>query len=804
MRSIPCLFVCLFCTLSMASAQVALSGKLIGASDTGVAGASLFLFKQADSALVKTAVSDARGLFQIEDITAGAYYLRVNSEGYTVFYTESLHMVAATDLGVLKLTQSRELENVTVRAQKPLIEIHADKLVVNVANSIVNTGSNALEVLGRSPGVMVDQSENIRMKGKPAVTVMIDGKPAPVQGADLASLLKNMPTANIEKIELITNPGARYDAAGSGGIINIITKRDRNAGWNGSVNANYGQGVYHKVSGGFNASYHKKKWTINTSYNYSNRAGFNKLAINRYFYDGSGNTRVAYSQDGATIYPAQSHNAMVAADYALSAKTTIGVAVKGDITHFNPMGDNYSRVDSGNTYTFFSTSNRSNDEWYNYAVNGYLRHNFDSTGRSLAIDVDYARFWNQTYQRYTNKYYGKEGDSMMSDYLLFGDLHGLTQIRSAKIDYEQNIFAGIKLTLGTKFSLVTADNSLFYYDQTNGGNLLDSSKSNHFIYREHINAGYLNLAKEGKQWSWQFGLRGEQTIAEGDQRTTHIRFERNYFQLFPSMAVQRHINKNNDLGLTLSRRIDRPNYRQLNPFRYFLDPTNSKIGNPYLLPSLTYAAELSHVYKQRFVTSVSYSVGKDIIIETLEADTARENTSINSDKNLDRQYYYGLSGSYAPSVTKWWTLTVNFNAYYTRFQGNLSNTPLNDGQLTANINMMNSLVLPWDMTGEVSGFYQTPQRWGYYTFKAMYGLNFGLQKSLLNRKLTVKTSVNDVFRSSAPTAEMHFSNFTEYFVATRDTRVFMLSLTWRFGTNQQSRRHRGGAEDEIRRASGNG
>lgn len=805
MRSILCFFACFLCSITIISAQVVVSGKLNDPSGAAVPGANLFLFKQSDSALVKAAVSDGQGQFLFDEIPAGDYYLRVNSEGNAVYYQSSIQVgTASADLGVLKLSAAKELEGVTVRAQKPLIEIHADKLVVNVANSIVNTGSNALEVLGRSPGVMVDQSENIRLKGKPAVTIMIDGKPTPVQGTDLANLLKNMPAANIEKIELISNPGARYDAAGSGGIINIITKRSRNAGWNGSVNVNYGQGVYHKSGAGINASYRKKKWTVNTSYNYGNRAGFNNLAIDRYFYDGNGNTRVAYSQDGGTIYPAQSHSGMLAADYAWTKQTTIGVAVTGDLTHFDPRGDNYSRVDSGDTYTFFGTSNRSNDKWYNYSVNSYLRHNFDSNGRSLAIDADYARFWNQTYQRYTNKYYDRQGDFLMPDYLLFGDLNGLTQIRSAKIDYSQNLFAGIKMDIGVKASLVTADNSLFYYDQTSGSSVLDSSKSNHFVYRENINAGYLNLAKEGEKWSWQFGLRGEQTLAEGDQRTTHIRFERNYFQLFPSLAVQRHLNKDNDLGVTLSRRIDRPNYRQLNPFRYFLDPTNSRIGNPYLLPSLTYAAELSHVFKQRFVTTLSYSVGKDIIVETLEADTAHPNTSINSDKNLGYQYYYGLSGSYSPNITKWWTMTINFNAYYTQFKGNLSNTPLNEGQLTGDMNMMNSFTLPWGLTGEISGFYQTPQRWGYYKFKAMYALNFGLQKSFLNRKLTVKTSFNDVFRSSAPNAEMHFNNFTEYFVATRDTRVFMLSLTWRFGTNQQARRHRGGAEDEIRRASGNG
>ena len=783
-----------------------ISGKVQDAIGKPVAQANILLIKLTDSSLMKTTITDEMGSFLFDDIKSENYQVRMKHIGYETYSSDSIKLEGSNvDMGIISLKENKELDGVTVRAKKPMIEIHADKLVVNVENSIVNTGANALEVLGRSPGVTVDQNENVRLKGKSGLTIMIDGKITPLQGADLANILKSMAAATIEKIEIISNPGARYDAAGSGGIINIKTKKDRRKGINGSVHSGYGQGVYHKINTGFNLSYRKNKWTINTTYNYSNRANFNNLTIKRIFYDKNRNPTAEYNQTGATIYPVRNHNGSLAIDHNLSKKTTIGIGMTGDRALFDPRGDNYSRVDSGKTYTFFNTSNRSNDAWFNYSLNAYLRHDFDSNGRTLAIDADYARFWNQTYQRYTNKYYNTDGGFLLPDYLLFGDLSGLTEIRSVKLDYSQPILGKARLDAGAKASLVTADNSLLFHDQTGGRHLYDSSKSNHFLYRENINAIYLNIAKDGEKWSLQTGLRAEQTIARGNQVTTNKTFDRNYTQLFPSLAVQRHINKHNDIGITLSRRIDRPNYRQLNPFRYFLDPTNSRIGNPYLLPSLTYSAEVSHIYKQKFVSNIGYSVSKDIIIETLEADTTNPNTSINSNKNLGYQYYFGYSGSYSPSVTKWWNLVANINLNYNQFKGNLSNTPLNTGQIVADVNLTNSFVLPANMSAEISGYYQTPQRWGYYTFKSLYSLNLGIQKIFFERKLTVKAACNDLFRSSAPRAAMHFINFTEYFTAIRDTRVFTLSLSYRFGNHQQSsRRHRSGAEDEKRRASGNG
>lgn len=679
-----------------------ISGKITG-NGAPLAGAEVILQRADSSKLAKADITDSDGGFSLTGITTSKYIIKISAAGYTGYTSEVLNITADVTLPEIKLTPKiTDLKEVTISAQKPLIEIKNDKLIVNVENSIVNTGSSVFEVLGRSPGVMIDQSDNINLKGKPGVTIMMNGKIMPMQGSDLANLLKSMPSSSIEKIEIIANPGARYDAAGSGGIINIIAKKDKRRGINGSANASYGQGIYSRATGGFNLNYGGKKLLLNAGYNYADRKSLNDLNITREFYSKEV-LMTRYTQFNHLFFPTKNHSGSVALDYNLSSKTTFGASVIGHRSRFNPLGENTSRVDSALTPTYFTTTNHSDDAWDNYSINGYLKHTFDTTGRMLSADIDYARFWNQTYQLYTTHYYDKDYNPSIPNYILYGDLSGLTQIRSAKVDYVHPLKNGINLEAGIKSSYVTADNEPLFYDRSSGADIQDTSKSNHFIYTENINAAYINASRDMPKWSYQLGLRGEQTIATGNQVTTGQQFTRQYVQLFPSLAVQRHINTNNDLGITLSRRIDRPAYKQLNPFKYFLDPTNYRTGNPYLNPTLAYSAEISHTYKQRFITTFTASITHDIITETLEADAIYPNISKQTDKNITSMYFYGISIAYPFTITKWWSATVNSNVYYSLYDGNLSNTTLHKGRPVFDVYASNSFTLGKGFSAEVSG-----------------------------------------------------------------------------------------------------
>lgn len=701
-------------------------------------------------------------------------------------------------------TASKELGGVLVRGSKPLIEVQRDKLLLNVEGSIVAAGSTALDILSRAPGVRVDVNDAISLRGRSGVAIWIDGRPSQLSGQDLATVLRSMPANQIEKIEIITNPSARYDAAGSSGIINIRTKKEKKQGTNGTLNSTVSQGRYPKALLGFTGNHRRGPLNIYGGYSAGYRKQFNQLYITRRFYQ-SEVLRTEYTQDNYSTWDRFGQTPSLGLDYSPSKKTTVGVSGTGYIVRVKPKGDNSSQVDSGGTTTFFTTTNRSRESWNHYAVNGFMRHSFDSTGTELAVDADYARFWSQNHQLLSNRYFTRGGEVLQPDYILYGDLSGLTQIRSLKADFTKPFKNGLRLETGLKSSYVTADNDPTYFDLSTGDSVYDASRTNHFLYDENINAAYARASFEKGKWSWDLGLRAEQTIAKGDQRTTGEKFTREYTQLFPTFSILRHLNKVHDASVSLSRRIDRPAYQQLNPFKFYLDPTNFRTGNPFLRPALTWSVELTHTYKQKFVTSLTLSQTADVFTEVLQPSTDRPNESFQMDQNLERSSYVGLSISYPIQITKWWSNTTNANLYYNHFYGFLANTPLNRGSLAGDFNTTNSLILGKGFTAEASMYYEAGQVWGYYTTRPVWMLNVGAQKSFFDKKLNLKLAATDLARRGAPRASIDFRDFHETFVAVRDTRVVSLTATYRFGKEAgPQKRLRSGAESEKRRAGGGG
>lgn len=807
-RQLVCFFLMSFFAIAVNTTAhpLNISGKVSDASGKPLSYANVMIFKVADStALIKADYSDANGAYVLTVDDSGQYLLRIAMVGYDAYSSAAIHIVGGMEIPLVKLTQNGNvLKETSVVASKPLIEVHPDKLVVNVENSIVNAGASAMDVLSRSPGVTVDQNDNISLKGKQGVTIMMDGKKVPIAGTDLANLLKSMPSSSITSIELISNPSSKYDAAGSAGIINIITKKDNNVGFNGTLNTSYGQGVYPKENTGISVNYRNKKFNLYANYTYVYRKGFNRLVLDRDFYT-DGMLTGGYHQDYNTIYPINTHLAGVGMDYNVSNNTVVGVSANGYHNTFDPYGYDNTMVKGVNNEdsSLFNTTNASQDHYYNYALNLNMRHTFDTLGTSLTADVDYARYWNNTIQDFNTNYYNLEGAPVLPAYLLHGDITGLTQIRSFKADYTHPLKHNMHIDAGIKTSYVTADNEPLYYDRSNGGNVLDTTKSDHFIYTENINAAYVNLSKSWKKWDAQLGVRVEQTIATGDEKITDSTFKRSYAQPFPSFAVQNHINANNDIGISLSRRIDRPTYEQLNPFKYFLDPTNYKEGNPYLNPALSYNIELSYVYKQHFITSFTYSTTSNVITEVIQPLNNEDKVSIQTDQNLTRNTFYDITGAYSMQFFRWWSNVTNFDAFYSIYKGDLANTNLNNGKPAGDINIQNSFILSKTWTAELGGMYQTPQIYGYMNLTSAWMVNAGLQKKLFNGKGTLKLNATDIFWHGSVNGTSSYTAYIEHFLVKRETRQISLAFTYRFGNTKlgQVQHHNSGAEDEKKRAA---
>lgn len=784
------------------------SGKVKDESGKVLPAANVVLLQAETNKLVRAGLTDDNGNFVLENIPDGQYLLKATLLGYENYSSEKINVTSA-DISLPEIAlkpKANTLKEVAVRSQKPFIEVQPDKLVVNVENSIVSAGSSALEILSRSPGVRVDQNDNITLKGRQGVNVMIDGKITPMSGTDLANVLKSMPANSIDRIEIISNPGAKYDAAGTAGIINIRMKKDQRIGMNGSVNASYAQGVYPKTSAGASLNYRNKKLNVYANYNYAYRYWFNHLMLDRRFYSMNNNVLLSsYVQDNFSLFDFKNNIGSGGLDYTLSSKTTIGFSGNISTNDFNPKADNRSRALDGNgdLIYYFNTVGRHKNKYYNYSVNGNMRHRFDSTGKELSVDVDYAAYSSQSNQNFTTVYTSPTGEEYQAPYYMTSDLSGFTQIRSVKADYTNPLKGNAKLELGGKVSYVTADNNPLFYEILNGVNTLDATRSNHFIYNENINAGYLNMNKNWERWGTQLGFRVENTNVKGEQLTLNTAFTRNYTQLFPSLAVQRHIDAKNDLGLTLSRRIERPNYQQLNPFKFFIDKTTYREGYPYLMPSTAYSVELAHTFKQRFITTFTYSITDKPITEVIQpSDNDTGKVTVQTNKNLARMLYYSVSGSYNFQIARWWTNTTNFNAYYARYEGFVANTQLNKGAPTFDVNINNSFILPNDFSAEVGGFYQARQVYGFMVVNPLWMLNAGIQKNFWDKKATLRLNAQDIFWKGYPSATSTYSGYQEDFIAQRETRQVTLAFTYRFGkrTIAPARRRNGGAEDEKRRA----
>ena len=790
--------------ISYAAAQ-SVSGKIVNEQKAPLAGANIALLNTSDSAVVSTAISSKDGRFVIEPGKEGNYLLKIFATSYKPYFSENLNVTKGTQV-LPDITLEKNyttLKEVNVVAKKPFVEAHADKLVLNVENGIINAGASVLDVLSHAPGVRVDVNDNISLKGKQGVVITIDGRRQPVSAQDMANILRSMPSASVDKIELISNPSARYDAEGVSGIINIKTKKNSRFGLNGAITGNYAQGVYPKTGGGLNLSYRKKRISVFANYNYSYRLGFRDVTFFREF-SSAGVFTTAYDQRNYSKVLYNSHTGGTGVDYKLSDKTTVGVLLNTSNYLLSTDGNYLSHVlDSSYTeQSYFTTNNHSKGKYNNYATNFHLQHKFDSTGKELTADMDYARYHNNNRQEFSTYYYLLNGSASQPSYLLQGNITGTTAIRALKMDYTNPLKNEARIDAGIKSSFVTADNEPRFYDVSNGSSVYDSTKSDHFIYDEYINAAYFNYYHELKKWSLQAGVRVEHTLAKGNEMVTGQSFSRSYAQLFPSIDILRHLNTNTDLGVTFSRRISRPSYQDLNPFRFFVDPSTYKVGNPYLLPALAYSAELSHIYKQRFITTFNYSITNNVIVVVVQPSTTQKNVSIQTNQNLAHSHYFGFNGSYTIPVFKWWNSINNFDVFYSSYQGDLSNTRLDKGQPAYDFYTSNNFTLPHNFIAEVSMSYNSAQVYGFLNMKSSWALNAGCQKSFYNKMLTVRMNVTDIFRRNIQRATSQFTDYTQRFSNVQDSRQFVLDITYRFGKKNVSpiRQRKGGAEDEKKRA----
>jgi outer membrane receptor protein involved in Fe transport len=791
-------------------------GKVIDGSQKIIESATITLHKAADSTVAKMGVADKTGKFEFENVAPGKYFVSISAVGHDKGLSEPVEISPANLIVTLKtielVPQAKAISGVTVTSKKPFIEQKAGKTVLNVEASPTNTGLNALELLEKSPGVTVDNDGNISLKGKQGVLILVDGKPTYMSGADLAALLKNMQSSSLDQIEIMTNPPAKYDAAGNSGIINIKTKKGIVKGMNGSANVNYTQGLYARFNGGVNVNYRNNKLNLFGGYNGGKYEGYNNLTIGRRFYEDDNVTLKGSSdQKSRPHFRGIYNNLKAGVDYYFTKKTVAGVVVNVGFSDNDedPTSTSYVRYPDGIVDYKILSNGLNKRKWNNVTTNFNFKHTFDSTGREITADLDYANYISKSKTELNTQIFDAGGIKTVNDVVLRGDIPSDISIYSAKIDYVHPFKSGLKMETGLKTSYVKTDNEVAY-TRNNGGGWVPDNRTNHFVYNENINAAYAIFSKSIKKWELSAGLRLENTIAKGHQRSNDSSFKRDYTNLFPNAGISYNMNEKNQFSFSYSRRITRPDYDDLNPFVFFLDSLTYGQGNPYLQPQFTNNFEVSHTFKRFLTTTLNYTQTNDIITQMLKQNTDKKVT-YQTQENFSKMKQFGIAVMANFPVKKWWNMNIYtnlFNNHYTGiYQNGLKNDPI-DVQFTSFMgNMTNSFTIGkkgW--TAEISGWYRSKAAEGLLVANEMYAVNSAISKTMLKKKGTLKIGVRDIFYTQQFSGYAKYSDVDVDISSKRDSRQFNMSFTYRFGKNNiaPARRKSGGANDEQNRVKAGG
>lgn len=793
-------------TIASAQSGSKITGNINSADGKPLDGATIYLLKATDSTLVKTALSNADGSYMLTGLKTGRYKVSAAMMGFGN-YKSAVFELSNQDMTLPRIvlqTKGKSLKEVAIISVKPFVEHQIDRTVVNADALISNAGSTALDVLEKAPGVIVDQGGDISLVGKNGVKIFIDDKPTYLSGENLQNYLRSLPSSSIDQIELMTNPPAKYDAAGTGGVINIKTKRSKIKGFNGSTNFSYSQGKYGSTNNSLNFNYRDNNFNMFGNLGYSTGNSQNSLTINRRFLNAGGDVTSNFLQNDFLRRTAQNYNAKIGIDYYLSDKSTIGTVLTGLINPSNrPTINTSTFLNSKNVLdSTIIADNAANTRFTNKGVNLNYRHQYATKGQDLTVDLDYLNYQTNTNQSYNNTSYLPNG-SVTNKYLLTGNLPSQLDIYSAKADYEQPL-AGIKFSTGAKTSYTTTDNiANYFYTQNGSATLPDYGKTNHFLYRENINSGYVSASRDYKRFSFQAGLRLENTIANGHQLGNAQKpdsvFKQNYTSLFPTFYAQYKLDSagKQQLSFNYGRRIERPDYDQLNPFLSPLDKFTYYTGNPFLKPSYINEFELGYTYKNITLTA-NYSKTVDDVNETIQI---LNGIYYSRPGNLGSVQFLTLNLDATFDPAKWF----NFH-FFTFVQNRHTQSDFYTGQLDSRgtfyyFRPILQFKTGKDWTIQADGFYQSKVTNAQFVAGEKHRVNLGLSKKI-SPSISVKLAVNDVFNSFVNDGVINnLANTLADYRNKPDSRQIAVAFGYRFGKAiaDQRKHNANGAESEQNR-----
>lgn len=791
------LFFCLCSTVRLPaqSLRLSVSGKITDTlSNQNLPFAMVLLLTDTIRQATQT---DKEGNFTFENLKPGSYSLQVKYLGYRdkiagpfQLSTESLALPA---IGLL--SASYDLNTHQVTALKPLIEQTADKMIINVAESPLATGNTLEELLRRSPGVRLDDDGSITLNGK-KVMVYINDRPSYFTAAMLKNLLLSTASNAVDKIELIANPSVKYDAAASA-IINIKLKKTGKAGTNGSLSVGGGGGRYGRFTGGGDLNYRNDNLNVYGNYNYQHNEQFYDVHTVRLL-------DAEYIEEGNyEVRKKDVHNVNAGISYTIDKKNNIGLDLKGNFLGRHRDGMDQTLFHTSQSAPFDSLLNMhslGDANINNYSANLFYQHNFDSTGTQLSINGDFAYYDQRWKDNFNTAYLDTQMKVYQMPYVIRNSSPVTVAIRSVSADFTRPTKIGI-FDAGLKTVFVKTDSDIRWEVLANDAWVNDATKTNHFIYDENVNAGYINYHNQFKKWVFQVGLRVENTHVKGNSLTNVTEFTKDYTGVYPGFSLQYKASASQRLGLSVRRSIDRPQYEYVNPFLFFRSKYYYFQGNPDLNPQNAIAVELTHSWKQHLFTTLSITRTNDVITGVYEAGANK--VLITTYQNLKHFDNYNLTVTYSSALTKWWNSMNSVQVFYMDYDyGNISLPKSTPG---AYVISNNTFSIPRLFTLELNAIYSSRSNAGLAALTSYWVLNAGVQRNVLKNKGTLKLSVNDIFRGQQFTLASDYQqvNVRQRFLF--DSRFAMLSFTYRFGNSKIKPRteRQTGIEKEKKRIQSN-
>jgi iron complex outermembrane recepter protein len=756
-----------------------------------------------DSAIVKTDISKDNGSFSFLQVKDGEYRIATSSLQFKTFLSSVFEFKGQQiqSLGELVLTPMvTQLKEVEVTAAKQMVEIHPDKTVFNIQGTINSAGNDGMDLLSKAPGIMVDNNDNLIVMGKNGVLIYVDGKRSQLRGDDLTAMLRSLRSENIESIEIITNPSSKYDAEGNAGIINIRLKRDANLGLNGNVVVGFSTDVQERYNAGLTLNNRTRKMNAYGSYSYYDNAGESHFDLDKQL---NGFLLQNRSRD---IWNNKGNDVRLGADFFVHKSHTVGVLVNSSFI---------DRSNETNARTPISGENTPPELLVARNVQGFdimnnnINLNYQYSGKkgsTLNVDADYGHYSNNGGNYQPNFYFDESGENELSRNANKNERETTIDIKTLKADYETNLGKG-RLGLGFKLSSVESANILFFYNQdvdNENAFVYDSSRSNSFNYVEEITAFYANYNRKfGDKVSLNAGLRSETTHSVGEllakTQSEDDLVERQYTNLFPSAGLTYEMDKKNKIGISYSKRIDRPNYQNLNPFEFKLDELTFMKGNPFLKPQYTSNYQFTYSWNSKLNAILSYSLTNDFFAQVLDTTGTRGSRMIT--KNLADGTNVAANVSYPFDITKWWNVRGNVNVYYAQYKAYLEGVNFNLDVAAYNLSLQSTLTFPHDLKVEVSGWYNSPSIWrGTIRTSYMWSTTAGIRKTIFKNG-QLSASVNDIFNTQRWYIHSNYGGMKVDGSGRFSFRRFIVGFNYRFGNQKvkAARSRKSGLEEERNR-----